>query len=611
MPDKDPTEEDLGAGAPQPSTADGETDWDARLPATAEFLSKMTLRQLQDGAKRLGLSAFSKLKKDALVRVVLEAWGARAGTNGGGQQGASAAAATATAEAAATVPAAPETTQTAPRSHKFEVGEPGRASTEESRASLRESSKEIPWGYGRDRVTAMPVDPERLFAYWEVLDDSITVARGKLGAGGPGAWLNLRVYDTTGRIFDGTNAHSFFDHRVERGDRQWFFPIGRPTSQLIIEIGMKSDEGYFVKIVRSGRVEFPRREPAPWSEPEWLTVRVSTGQAEQAGARLPGRPHRWDGDAPVVAAAMTPKAAPGLTAPTTSDPPPTTTLRRLPWGDAIRFVAGGGAERLEWEEVQGHGVVEEHRHFRWDGPMTISTWEAGPFSYPVEIPEPLREAFSGKTRVLRLGGRTHVVYGPWQVIIRGLGATRSRVILSRWEVYRTWAEQVGRQVEEFGTGSSTDGAAAGASERMVGSSERRWAGGSELRLGGASEVFFLKASELRLGGASEIQLAGASERRMMGASERLYAGASERRLGGASERRYAGASEARSGGSSGQPSRGFLGGSEQRLGSAMAAVADGREQSAASVNPTAAHAYPSPPSQDSDGDDKASMRGGT
>src|SRR3954464_11110310 len=31
----------------------------------------------------------------------------------------------------------------------------------------------IPWGYGRDRLTAMVVDPNRLYLYWELTDHSI------------------------------------------------------------------------------------------------------------------------------------------------------------------------------------------------------------------------------------------------------------------------------------------------------------------------------------------------------------------------------------------------------------------------------------------------------
>src|SRR5882724_2998671 len=61
----------------------------------------------------------------------------------------------------------------------------------------------IPWGYSQDRVVAMVVDPNRLYLYWELTDQAIEKARHGLGPGGKEAWLSLRVYDTTGRIFDG------------------------------------------------------------------------------------------------------------------------------------------------------------------------------------------------------------------------------------------------------------------------------------------------------------------------------------------------------------------------------------------------------------------------
>ena len=112
-------------------------------------------------------------------------------------------------------------------------------------------------------------------------------ARAGLGAGGERAWLNLRVYDITGRLFDGTNAHSYFDHRVERHDRQWFFVIDKPTSTACVEVGLKSEEGYFVKIARSGRVDFPRREPVGGGAVEWLSVRGATGPV---GNRVTGAP---------------------------------------------------------------------------------------------------------------------------------------------------------------------------------------------------------------------------------------------------------------------------------------------------------------------------------
>ncbi|MEO8213567.1 MAG: DUF4912 domain-containing protein [Myxococcales bacterium] len=583
MPTKDPSGKERMAGAASVEALLGPADGETPRVVTLESLNQLTLKQLVDGAKRLGVKAVSKLKKDALVKAVLEAWHANGAGGGDVADGVR----------------APEGPVGHPLSHKFEVGQTGRASTEAARELLRESAKEIPWGYGGDRVTALPVDPERLFAYWEVLDDSIAAARDKLGPGGPGAWLNLRVYDVSGRIFDGTNAHGFFDHTIQRGDRQWFFAINRPTSEAIIEIGMKSHEGYFVKIARSGKVEFPRREPAAHAEPEWLTVRVATGQVEHGGIRMPARPGRITGG---TGLSPTGVPFPGATAFDLTTGGDGGGWRGAPWRDAKdpMHPAGetAGGDRHEWEEVRGDGAIEEFRRFHWDGPATITSWEAGPFSYPVEIPEPVRESldsYEGKTRVLKVDGRTHVLYGPWQVIIRGLGAQQARVVLSRWEVYRTWADETGHHVEQFSTTYGRTGA--GASERMVGSSERRWVGGSEARLGGSSEVFFLKASELRLGGASELAYAGSSQWVMRGASERLFAGASERVHNGASEQLQG---------------RGFLGGSEGRLGGGGGAAAGRGELPAGDgVANAASQIYPQPPGGSSSSSHSKSSREGS
>jgi hypothetical protein len=518
MPAKDSSGPDL---ALEVGALLGFSDGQSPQSVPLNALGALTQRQLLAAAKALGISGASKKKKGDLAHDVWTAWQALVPADVSPHAEVTTQPSVAT-DTAGDADGGGATTP--PRSHKFEVGEAARASSEQSRQMLRDSAKEIPWGYGRDRITAMPVDPERLFAYWEVLDDSIARARTQLGKGGPGAWLNLRLYDTTDRIFDGTNAHSTADHRVERGDRQWFLPIGRPTSDLIVEIGLKSDEGFFVKLARSGRVTFPRRDPAPWTDPEWLTVRMAAGQVERTGSGMPPRPARPVGALPAGGVAPRVDGVAGH-------------LQRIQWDDAVR-AGGGTVEGHQWEEVHADGTMELHGRFRWEGPAAVTSWEAGPFPYPVEVPEPVRDAFAGKTRTFRLGARTHVVYGPWQVIIRGIGAQQSRTVLSRWEVYRSWAQVTGHEVEEFGS----TFLGGGGSEGRMGSSERHWTGSSELRLGGSSEQYFLSASELRLGGASELMGAGASEYRFAGASERRFLGGTEAVARGSSEQLFVGSS---------------------------------------------------------------------
>jgi hypothetical protein len=437
-----------------------------------------------------------------------------------------------------------EIPEPAPISHKFELGSHGQA----------DEPRNIPWDYGYDRVTGMPVDPDKLFVYWEVTDQAVERARAGLGAGGKDAWLNLRVYDTTGRIFDGTNAHTYFDHGLDRNDRQWFFHIGKPSSSAFIDVGLKSPEGYFIKIVRSGRIDFPRRESAAFTEPEWLTVRSTWGPVEHAGRGLPSR-----------SATPMPEESLGehTQLPGGPSPAPRRHVALLPWEESALVSEGGRREVTEWEVHSVEGTTEFHRQTYWESPVSISSWEAGPFTQPVEAPEAIRQAFVGPTRVYRVGGRTHVVHGPWQVVIRGLGAHYGHAVVARWEIFKSWLAD---EVTETQVRDTHPVLPVGASEQlMVGASEKRWRYASEARLGGASEVFFMGASEIKARGASERLYLGASQWVMRGASERRFAGASESRLGGASEVRLAGASEQRLMGASEQR---LAGGSEGRLGGA-------------------------------------------
>src|SRR5581483_6545940 len=313
------------------------------------------------------------------------------------------------------------------------------------------------------------------------------------------AWLNLRVYDITGRLFDGTNAHSYFDHKIERSDRQWFFFIGKPTSVACVELGLKSTEGYFVKIARSGRVEFQRREPAGSNHVEWLTVDASSGHAGQPVAGSPPGENGQFGGA-------------------------TASQRGL--HGVPEWVAGGGGggvgpgtpvgphvfeRRWEWREAMGGGVTHtwtgERTQTEWIGPLVRTAWEAGPFTYAVQSPAYIEEWNEGTMTVRSSDqGQVHIVYGPWQVVIRGIGAHAERRVLATWEIRRSWATTVGVERGE----TVWRQLAPGSSEWVAqGGSERVWMGGSELRLGGASELFLVGASELRLGGASETQFKGA------------------------------------------------------------------------------------------------------
>jgi len=417
----------------------------------------------------------------------------------------------------------------------------------------------IPWGYGKDRITAMAVDPNRLYLYWELTDLAIDKARQALGSGAKDAWVSLRIYDVTGRIFDGTNAHGYFDIKVDRSDRQWFVHVGKPASTHVAEIGLKSLEGYFVKISRSSRVDFPRFEPSADGTVEWLTVRNASGPIEPA---LPGAPPGGPGPPPTVPSNG---SADGQSAAGHFE-----SMAEAAHGAAVELYEWSwtGWEELfqtTWQELLRTRWRDGQASLDWSTPILHSTWEAGPFAVPVEMPGVTEEFFQGPVTIIPAeNGKTRIVYGPWQMVVRGLGAHAEKRVLARWEVSASWVVEMGveRVIRTLTPSHRTEQDHAGGaailagSSALLGASERLWLSASEIRLRGASELYFAGASELAWRGASEIlvgserRLLGASERRLLGASERRLLGASERRWLGGSEKPWSGASEHRLGGAS-------------------------------------------------------------
>jgi hypothetical protein len=400
-------------------------------------------------------------------------------------------------------------------------------------------SGDLPWSYGENRLTALVRDPESAFLYWEVTDEGIAAAKGRLGSAGAEGWCNLRVYDTTGRVFDGTNAHDYFDVRVERADREYFLMIRRPNSSMHVEIGIKTHEGYFQAIARSGQANFPRNDPSPNTVLEWMTVTSDEDvpaavpyQSRFSGPEpeLPGR--AGAGYVDVWRAAYAP-SMPQERGPE-STPSSSSGVRRV-------FERTAHIERWwhldEWRSEWRGGLRFVRRI---EGAHDAVHWHEGPF--PVELLD--RERISiellGEPPVRLLAeGMEFSVYGPWRVSIRSFDTHEHRRVLSTWSM--RWVRAVTPMIERWGFGvertivsgfertevilGASEGHVLferGASERWrIGASERMWLGGSEWLAAGGSETLFLGGSQWAFAGASAFAFLGASERG--GASERMSA----------------------------------------------------------------------------------------
>jgi hypothetical protein len=360
---------------------------------------------------------------------------------------------------------------------------------------------ELPWGYGDERITAIVRDPDSAYLYWEITDVGIAAARSRLGGAGDRGWCNLRIYDTTGREFDGTNANDYFDLTVDRADREQYLMIRRPTSSMYAEIGLKTDEGYFQPIARSGRAEFPRSAPSPNTALEWMTITsdhvppcVAPYRSRYEGPEPPLPERAGAGYIDAWRAGYAPNTD-GAQAPETSPP----------WSARLTLDRSVHIERWwrldEWRAEWRSGL----RFLRWQ--------HFDPERVAVEL-------LGESPAIVQIDGGELVVYGPWRIAIQSFESERGRRVLSTWSMHwvRATTPLIERWERVFG-------------HRVVSGWER------EHVFFGASDRYALPER-----GASELLTLGGSERMWLGASEWLAAGASETMYFGASEMMYLGAS---------------------------------------------------------------------
>lgn len=120
---------------------------------------------------------------------------------------------------------------------------------EEGTAEEEPSTIELPEEYGQNELLTMAVDPNVLFVSWEIIPVAIAGMDGE---------ITLRVYDVTGVVFNGINAHRFVDLTVQERVGSDFFAINMPGREAVIELGVVSAEGWFRTIMRSRRIAFPQ-----------------------------------------------------------------------------------------------------------------------------------------------------------------------------------------------------------------------------------------------------------------------------------------------------------------------------------------------------------------
>jgi uncharacterized protein len=138
------------------------------------------------------------------------------------------------------------------------------------RRMQRALPQDLPGGYGKDRMILQVRDPWWLHAYWEVTLSTWESLKQRFKDIFFGAKKALRVYDVSHIVFNGNNAHRYFDIELGHDANNWYIDSGSPGRSWCVDYGLKLPNGEFITIVRSNIVQSPLDGPSWVTDEEWM-----------------------------------------------------------------------------------------------------------------------------------------------------------------------------------------------------------------------------------------------------------------------------------------------------------------------------------------------------
>lgn len=148
---------------------------------------------------------------------------------------------------------------------KFDIGVP----TKDLSSKV---PKDLPQGYGKDRVVAMVRDPYWLHVYWELTHQSIQRAEAALGQDWHGARPILRLFDVSAQDTTSTSEAIVRDVEIHGGCSNWYIDVKDPPRSFRIDVGYLSRRGQFFVVARSNVVTTPRANVSDTLDENWSDI---------------------------------------------------------------------------------------------------------------------------------------------------------------------------------------------------------------------------------------------------------------------------------------------------------------------------------------------------
>ncbi|MCS6976954.1 MAG: DUF4912 domain-containing protein [Gemmatales bacterium] len=151
---------------------------------------------------------------------------------------------------------------------KYEVGVP-------TRDLSKTMPRDLPKGYGTDRIVLMVRDPYWLHCYWELTRTAISRAEAALAEEWHTSKPILRLLDVTSEDTTSSTEAIVRDIEIHGGCNNWYIDVGNPPRSYRVDIGYLSRSGRFYVLARSNVVTTPRAGISDSIDENWADVQAN------------------------------------------------------------------------------------------------------------------------------------------------------------------------------------------------------------------------------------------------------------------------------------------------------------------------------------------------
>ena len=125
-----------------------------------------------------------------------------------------------------------------------------------------EIGTKFPIPFTSEYLTLSMIFPKRGYLQWHVKESSVHALQAKCGDAFHGSRLVIRIYDVTDIVFNGFNAHTFFDLDVHGIVGNYYMGFERTERNLLAELGFRFRDNSFHALARSATIFFDRDRPS-------------------------------------------------------------------------------------------------------------------------------------------------------------------------------------------------------------------------------------------------------------------------------------------------------------------------------------------------------------